>query len=137
MGAKRSALQPLNPLPRPFQPAILPRSQGQLGKFGVVELSDIAAFCEMPDGKVLSSAETGEMLMWDGGLIKVVLQRPNKRPCHDGPILCMLHDKSSNCIVTGGADGYVRLWQFAKVREERENSARVCKCVHAQNPSTR
>ena len=29
------------------------------------------AFVEMPDGKVLSSTETGEMLMWDGGLIKV------------------------------------------------------------------
>ena len=26
--------------------------QGQIGKFGNVELSDIAAFVEMPDGKV-------------------------------------------------------------------------------------
>jgi hypothetical protein len=45
--------------------------QGQIGKFGNVELSDVAAFVEMPDGKVLSGAETGELLMWDGGLIKV------------------------------------------------------------------
>ena len=29
------------------------------------------AFVELPDGKVLSGTETGEMLMWDGGLIKV------------------------------------------------------------------
>lgn len=36
-----------------------------------MELSDVEAFVEMPDGKVLSSTETGEMLMWDGGLIKV------------------------------------------------------------------
>lgn len=43
----------------------------QIGKFGAVELSDVEAFVEMPDGKVLSSTETGEMLMWDGGLIKV------------------------------------------------------------------
>ena len=45
--------------------------QGQIGKFGNVELSDVAAFVELPDGKVLSGAETGELLMWDGGLIKV------------------------------------------------------------------
>ena len=45
--------------------------QGQLGKFGNVELTDVVAFVEMPDGKVLSSTETGELLMWDGGLIKV------------------------------------------------------------------
>jgi hypothetical protein len=28
--------------------------QGQIGKFGNVELSDISAFLEMPDGKVRS-----------------------------------------------------------------------------------
>ena len=51
---------------------MIPRPvQGQLGKFGNVELSDVVAFLEMPDGKVLSSTESGEMLMWDGGLIKV------------------------------------------------------------------
>ena len=47
--------------------------QGALGKFGNVELSDIQAFVEMPDGKVLSGAESGELLLWDGGLIKVML----------------------------------------------------------------
>lgn len=45
--------------------------QGAIGKFGNVELSDVAAFVELPDGKVLSSTETGELLLWDGGLIKV------------------------------------------------------------------
>ncbi len=60
--------------------------QGQLGKFGNVELSDISAFVELPDGKVLSGTETGELLLWDGGLIKVVLVRPGKRPCHEGQV---------------------------------------------------
>lgn len=60
--------------------------QGLIGKFGAVELSDVAAFVEMPDGKVLSTTETGELLMWDGGLIKVLLLRPGKRPCHDGAV---------------------------------------------------
>ena len=45
--------------------------QGDIGKFGNVELSDIAGYCEMPDGKVLSGTERGELLVWDGGLIKV------------------------------------------------------------------
>lgn len=45
--------------------------QGDIGKFGQVELSDVSTFVELPDGKVLSSTETGEMLLWDGGLIKV------------------------------------------------------------------
>jgi hypothetical protein len=57
-----------------------------LGKFGAVELSDVSALVELPDGKVLSGSETGELLLWDGGLIKVVLQRPGKKPCHDGQV---------------------------------------------------
>lgn len=45
--------------------------QGAIGKFGNVELSDVAGFVELPDGKVLSTTESGHMLLWDGGLIKV------------------------------------------------------------------
>ncbi|KAL6756288.1 hypothetical protein V8C86DRAFT_2652820 [Haematococcus lacustris] len=86
--------------------------QGQIGKFGNVELTDVGAFVELPDGKVLSSTETGELLLWDGGLIKVVLTRPGKRPCHDGQVDVLLHDRPSNLVVSGGADGYVRLWDF-------------------------
>lgn len=61
------------PLPAPARCAapLVPLLLLQIGKFGAVELSDVEAFVEMPDGKVLSSTETGEMLMWDGGLIKV------------------------------------------------------------------
>ena len=45
--------------------------QGQLGKFGKTEISDIEGYVELPDGKVLSGSEGGNMLLWDGGLIKV------------------------------------------------------------------
>eukprot|EP01035_Chromulina_nebulosa_P017859 gene17859-23472_t len=34
--------------------------QGDIGKFGKVELSDISSFIELPDGKVLSGTENGE-----------------------------------------------------------------------------
>lgn len=44
--------------------------QGYLGKFGATELTDISAFIQMPDGKVLSSSETGNLILWDGGMIK-------------------------------------------------------------------
>eukprot|EP00798_Chlamydomonas_sp_ICE-L_P007462 gene7462-603_t len=91
--------------------------QGQLGKFGNVELSDIAAFVEMPDGKVLSGSERGELLMWDGGLIKVVLTRKDGKSCHDGNIQVLMHERTSNTIISGGADGYVRLWDFAAVND--------------------
>ena len=90
--------------------------QGQLGKFGQVELSDVCAFVELPDGKVLSGSESGEMLLWDGNLIKVVLKRPGLPHCHDGNIEVLQLDLASNRILSAGADGYVRLWDATKVR---------------------
>jgi WD40 repeat protein len=40
--------------------------QGDIGKFGKSELSDIEAICVLPDKKVLSSTERGSLLLWDG-----------------------------------------------------------------------
>lgn len=60
--------------------------QGEIGKFGAVELSDVADFAEFPDQKVLSSTEYGNLIMWDGGLIKCVVRQPGGKPCHVGPI---------------------------------------------------
>eukprot|EP00201_Polytomella_parva_P017068 CAMPEP_0175055168 /NCGR_PEP_ID=MMETSP0052_2-20121109/9925_1 /TAXON_ID=51329 ORGANISM="Polytomella parva, Strain SAG 63-3" /NCGR_SAMPLE_ID=MMETSP0052_2 /ASSEMBLY_ACC=CAM_ASM_000194 /LENGTH=855 /DNA_ID=CAMNT_0016319973 /DNA_START=59 /DNA_END=2623 /DNA_ORIENTATION=- len=91
--------------------------QGAIGKFGVVELSDVCGFLEFPDGKVLSGSETGELLLWDGGLIKAVLTRKGGHPCHDGAIEAVLHDRLGSCIVTGGADGFIRLWDFNQLNE--------------------
>lgn len=49
--------------------------QGALGRFGAVELSDVAAWVELPDGKVLSGSEAGDLLLWEGGFIKAVISR--------------------------------------------------------------
>jgi hypothetical protein len=49
--------------------------QGALGRFGAVELSDVAVFVELPDGKVLSGSEAGDLLLWEGGFIKAVISR--------------------------------------------------------------
>ena len=56
--------------------------QGYLGKFGRVEISDISAYVELPDGKVLSGTEWGNLLLWDGGFIKVEICKKGKKLCH-------------------------------------------------------
>ncbi|KAI8619969.1 hypothetical protein BC830DRAFT_1059801, partial [Chytriomyces sp. MP71] len=88
--------------------------QGYLGKFGASELSDIAAFIQLPDGKVLSSTETGNMLLWDGGMIKCEIATKGKRPCHIGKIEVLLMIDSSE-VFTAGEDGYVRVWDFETI----------------------
>ncbi|RKO93288.1 hypothetical protein BDK51DRAFT_14775, partial [Blyttiomyces helicus] len=87
--------------------------QGYIGKFGVSELSDIAAFIQLPDGKVLSSTETGNMLLWDGGMIKCELAGKGRKPCHQGRIeVVLLMDGE---VFTAGEDGFVRIWDLETI----------------------
>ena len=44
--------------------------QGDIGKFGRVDLSDVADFCVLADGKVVTTSESGFLLLWDGISIK-------------------------------------------------------------------
>ncbi|CAD2219395.1 hypothetical protein AGDE_15188 [Angomonas deanei] len=46
--------------------------QGNLGKFGRMEISNITAFETLPSGKVLSGSESGNLLLWEGDLIKCI-----------------------------------------------------------------
>nr|XP_006820617.1 PREDICTED: WD repeat-containing protein 52-like [Saccoglossus kowalevskii] len=87
--------------------------QGELGKFGRTEISDIEGFVELPDGKVLSGTEWGNMLLWDGALIKVQVCRKNKKPCHNGSIEQFVMDEGE--LITLGADGYIRVWDFETI----------------------
>lgn len=41
----------------------------------------------------------------------------HRKPCHNGQIDVLLHDRASNLIVSGGADGYVRIWDFTRINE--------------------
>ena len=50
--------------------------QGQLGRFGKTSVSDIEGFVQLPDGKVVSGCEWGNLLVWEGGLIKVSFYSP-------------------------------------------------------------
>jgi WD40 repeat protein len=87
--------------------------QGYLGKFGSSELSDIVAFIQLQDGKVLSSTETGTLLLWDGGMIKCELALKGKRGCHQGRIESISHFDTE--IITAGADGYIRVWDLEMI----------------------
>jgi hypothetical protein len=50
--------------------------QGEIGKFGNIEISDTAGYAMFPDGKVLSGAERGSLLLWEDALVKCEFQRP-------------------------------------------------------------
>ncbi|XP_072902159.1 cilia- and flagella-associated protein 44 isoform X2 [Hemitrygon akajei] len=87
--------------------------QGELGRFGRTTLTDIVGYVELPDGKVISGCEWGNMLLWDGGLIKVELCRKGGKPCHQGSINQFVLDEGE--LITIGSDGCVRVWDFETI----------------------
>lgn len=87
--------------------------QGYLGKFGRTKLSDIEGYVELPDGKVVSGCEWGNLLVWDGGLIKVQITRRNNKTCHVGNIQQITLDEGE--MMTIGVDGYIRVWDFETI----------------------
>jgi WD40 repeat protein len=89
--------------------------QGSIGKFGKIDLSDIDTFVELPDGKVISSTESGALLVWEGHFIKCRLTRSGGRPCHDGAVTYLGLDRVEKRVVSAAVDGYIRWWSFAKI----------------------
>ena len=87
--------------------------QGDIGKFGKREISDVSGYAEFPDGKVLSGSEWGNLLLWEGDLVKVELCRKGQKPCHIGNIEFVFLDEGE--IITGGADGIIRIWDFEQI----------------------
>eukprot|EP00958_Prasinococcus_capsulatus_P003259 scaffold302_cov397-Prasinococcus_capsulatus_cf.AAC.7 len=84
--------------------------QGDVGKFGSVEISDVAGFAELPNGKVLSGTESGSLLLWEGCLIEAEVTRTGGRRCHDGMIEVVQLQHSH--VLTAGMDGYIRKWDL-------------------------
>ncbi|OWZ09547.1 Avirulence (Avh) protein [Phytophthora megakarya] len=89
--------------------------QGDIGKFGKSELSDIEAFCVLPDKKVLSGTERGVLLLWDGNFIKCEILTSRRHLPHTGTINVVDYDEDDGHIVTAGKDGYVRFWSFDSI----------------------
>ncbi|XP_008573041.1 PREDICTED: WD repeat-containing protein 52 [Galeopterus variegatus] len=87
--------------------------QGSLGRFGKTATTDIEGYMELPDGKVLTGSEWGNMLLWEGGLIKVELCRASNKSCHNGPINQIMLDEGE--VITVGSDGCIRIWDFETI----------------------
>ena len=56
--------------------------KGEIAKFGQLEISDVFAYYEFPDGKVLSGTEYGKLLLWEGNMIKCVIYIDPETNCH-------------------------------------------------------
>ncbi|XP_031219824.1 cilia- and flagella-associated protein 44 isoform X1 [Mastomys coucha] len=87
--------------------------QGSLGRFGKTSTTDIEGYAELPDGKVLSGSEWGNLLLWEGSLIKVELCRTGMKSCHNGSINQIMLDEGE--VITAGSDGSVRIWDFETI----------------------
>ena len=94
--------------------------QGAIGKFGQIELSDISGYAELPDGKILSGLSWGNLLLWEGNLIKCEIRVSASANCHAGSIEVVHLDGAM--LVTGGADGYVRTWPWRRLRPPRSRT---------------
>ena len=93
--------------------------QGELGKFGQIDLSDISSFVEFPDGKVLCGTEHGTMLLWEGIFVKANLSEPDNKKCHTGLVEHMSWEETDDInkmrIMTAGHDGYIKWWKYLDI----------------------
>ena len=87
--------------------------QGEIGKFGNIEISDTSGYAMFPDGKVLSGSESGSLLLWEDALVKCEFDRGSGRPCHKGMVeVVFLHGHD---VISAGRDGSIRIWDFAPI----------------------
>lgn len=91
--------------------------QGEIAKFGKLELSDVAAFYELPDGKVISGTDQGTLILWDGVQVKahlvLGLENDKKIPLHNGAIEVILFENGE--FITAGHDGYIKWWSLQQI----------------------
>lgn len=86
--------------------------QGNIGKFGKIDISDIRHFVELPDGKVITGTKSGNLLLWEGNFIKCQLVLYNDAPCHNDEINFIDFYPEDKVIVTSSLDGVIKIWEF-------------------------
>lgn len=84
------------------------------GRFEKRDVSDILAACVLPDGRVLSGCQWGNMLLWQGGYVEFEVLRKTNCPCHAAPIAQILLTQN-RYVWTMGHDGYVRIWSWEAI----------------------
>ncbi|XP_076666446.1 cilia- and flagella-associated protein 44 isoform X2 [Andrena cerasifolii] len=82
--------------------------QGEIGKFGNTEISDIIAIRPMPNETVVSGCEWGNILLWDESLIKLEACRKGRQAMHAGYITQFEYYTEE--LISVGSDGWVRFW---------------------------
>ncbi|PWA16165.1 hypothetical protein CCH79_00020620, partial [Gambusia affinis] len=87
--------------------------QGIMGHFGKTASTDIEGYVELPDGKVISGTDWGNLLLWEGNTIRVEITRKEGRSCHVGVVQPFTLEDGQ--LMTFGADGAVRSWDFEKI----------------------
>lgn len=89
--------------------------QGEIAKFGQLEMSNVSGYHELPDGKVLSGTEQGTLILWEGNLVKahLVLDQEAKTPLHNGMIEVILFENDQ--FITAAHDGYIKWWSLMEI----------------------
>ena len=89
--------------------------QGEIAKFGALEMSNVSGYHELPDGKVLSGTEQGTLILWEGNLVKahLVLDQESKMPLHNGMIEVILFEEDH--FISAGHDGQIKWWSLAEI----------------------
>ncbi|KAG7498622.1 cilia-and flagella-associated 44 [Solea senegalensis] len=112
--------------------------QGHVGHFGITPATDIDGYVELPDGKVVSGTEWGNLLLWDGNAIKAEICRRDGRSCHTGAVQPFVLDDGQ--LMTIGSDGVVRAWDFESINVADESTDRrlhlVCSGFQRSNLET-
>ena len=91
--------------------------QGEIAKFGALEMSNVSGYAELPDGKVLSGTEQGNMILWEGNLVKahLVLDAEDKTPLHKGMVEVILFE--DDYFISAAHDGHIKWWSLAEIDE--------------------
>ncbi|XP_061656400.1 cilia- and flagella-associated protein 44-like isoform X3 [Syngnathoides biaculeatus] len=87
--------------------------EGLIGHFGKTAATDIEGYIELPDGKVVSGSNWGNLLLWDGNAIKVELCSKGGQCCHAGVVQPFALEDGQ--LMTFGADGMIRGWDFETI----------------------
>nr|CAD7399612.1 unnamed protein product [Timema cristinae] len=87
--------------------------KGALGRFGKTEICDIIGFLALPDEKVVSGCDWGNILLWEEGLIKAEICRRDRTPCHNAPITQFQYRKGE--LTTISMDGMIKIWNFETI----------------------
>ncbi|KAL0267585.1 UNVERIFIED_CONTAM: hypothetical protein PYX00_009818 [Menopon gallinae] len=87
--------------------------QGEPGRFGKTEMCNVIGFLALPDEKVVSGSEWGNILVWEAGLIRVEVFRRGKNNCHDAPITQFIY--SNGEMMTVAMDGSIKVWHYETI----------------------